>query len=186
MSFIVNIALVELAFLSPDLIVNRDGSISTHSNLLDIRIILRVTIITRILELASIHIELYLDGKLLLNEQESMNPFGAVNHKPLSLVDHLSIGYNDGHCSRFSISGRCQEDEFDLLQVVVLFALAWMGFHELELAGDLLSIGVQIDKVGKKMRHEESLSTDVSYRGGTGPEVLFSADAISLISSNLM
>ncbi|GJX55416.1 hypothetical protein Tco_0285313, partial [Tanacetum coccineum] len=30
----------------------------------------------------------------------------------------------------------------DLLQVVVLFALAWMDFHELELTSDLLSIGV--------------------------------------------
>ncbi|GKA39980.1 hypothetical protein Tco_0732573 [Tanacetum coccineum] len=31
----------------------------------------------------------------------------------------------------------------DRLQVVVLFALAWMDFHELELMGDLLSIGIR-------------------------------------------
>ncbi|GJZ82171.1 hypothetical protein Tco_0647165, partial [Tanacetum coccineum] len=31
----------------------------------------------------------------------------------------------------------------DLLQVVFLFALAWMDFHELELMGDLLFIGIQ-------------------------------------------
>ncbi|GJR16100.1 hypothetical protein Tco_0798752 [Tanacetum coccineum] len=37
----------------------------------------------------------------------------------------------------------------DLLQVVVLFALASMDFHKLEIMGDLLSIGVQIDEVGR-------------------------------------
>ncbi|GKF38436.1 hypothetical protein Tco_0118497, partial [Tanacetum coccineum] len=31
----------------------------------------------------------------------------------------------------------------DLSQVVVLFALAWMDFHELVQAGDLLSIGIR-------------------------------------------
>nr|GEV05946.1 hypothetical protein [Tanacetum cinerariifolium] len=31
----------------------------------------------------------------------------------------------------------------DLLQVVILFALAWMDFHELVLEGDLWSIGIQ-------------------------------------------
>ncbi|GJR60529.1 hypothetical protein Tco_1502691 [Tanacetum coccineum] len=34
---------------------------------------------------------------------------------------------------------------FDLLQVVVLFALAWMDFQELELTSDLLSI----ERIGK-------------------------------------
>ncbi|GJT86099.1 hypothetical protein Tco_1067816 [Tanacetum coccineum] len=36
----------------------------------------------------------------------------------------------------------------DLLQVVVLFVLAWMDCHELELTGDLLSIGVVGSNVG--------------------------------------
>ncbi|GKB14056.1 hypothetical protein Tco_0847979, partial [Tanacetum coccineum] len=37
----------------------------------------------------------------------------------------------------------------DLLQVFILFALAWMDFHELVPMGDLLSIGVHIDDVGR-------------------------------------
>nr|GFC81353.1 hypothetical protein [Tanacetum cinerariifolium] len=34
-----------------------------------------------------------------------------------------------------------------MLQVVILFALAWMDFYKLKITGDLLFIGVQIDKV---------------------------------------
>ncbi|GJS78975.1 hypothetical protein Tco_0728856 [Tanacetum coccineum] len=39
----------------------------------------------------------------------------------------------------------------DLWQVVVLFALAWMDFHKLILTGDLWSIDVQIDDIGRMM-----------------------------------
>ncbi|GJW87915.1 hypothetical protein Tco_0163255 [Tanacetum coccineum] len=66
----------------------------------------------------------------------------------------------------------------DLLQVVVLFALAWMDFHELELTGDLLSIGIlNLEKgscvsVEQELRGEEDLLTrevpslkNSSYKG---------------------
>ncbi|GKB67736.1 putative RNA-directed DNA polymerase [Tanacetum coccineum] len=45
---------------------------------------------------------------------------------------------------------------FDLLQVVVLFALAWMDFHELVLADDLCSIGIRNRVVDRSLSLERT------------------------------
>nr|GEW67616.1 hypothetical protein [Tanacetum cinerariifolium] len=50
-------------------------------------------------------------------------------------------------CSSSELS-KAEQSSFKTKQVFILFALAWMDFHKLEIMGDLLSIGVQIDVVG--------------------------------------
>ncbi|GKG06872.1 hypothetical protein Tco_0329841, partial [Tanacetum coccineum] len=57
------------------------------------------------------------------------------------------------------------------LQVVFLFALAWMDFHELELTGDLLSIGCVSYGAELSVGEEDLLTREVpslknsSYKG---------------------
>nr|GEY61067.1 hypothetical protein [Tanacetum cinerariifolium] len=52
---------------------------------------------------------------------------------------------------------------FDLLQVFTLFALALMDFHELGLAGDLSSIGVDGADVAKGYAQEEGIDFEESF-----------------------
>nr|GEZ13051.1 hypothetical protein [Tanacetum cinerariifolium] len=58
-----------------------------------------------------------------------------------------------------------------MLQVFVLFALAWIDFYELVLAGDLLSIGVVSRCLELPVKEEDLLTLEVpalkdsSYKG---------------------